>query len=236
MVTLSDILYAFALSMALNGCAGSASAAGSTGILRSISRRIAARSRCTLMPNAALIVAVLDLKHQRALLRQRAAHAVRGGIEPADALDIEIVLLRPVRRHGVVAVACARRIAARDRAVVLRVPPVLQPHQALRARQARAVAGREDIRIGGAALRVDDDAVLHLKACGCRERVVRLHAGADHDHVSDEQIALAGFQRDRAVELRRCLRHRRRQLELDAAMLMLGEDQSRRFPRRRRAP
>ena len=46
---------------------------------------------------------------------------MRRRIEPADALNVEIVLLRPVRRYGVVAVARARRVAARDRAVILRV-------------------------------------------------------------------------------------------------------------------
>ena len=64
------------------------------------------------------------------------------------------------------------------------------------------VAGGEDIRVGGAALRVDDDAVLHVEAGGGGERVVGLHAGADQNQIGHVQFAVAGFERDGAVELR----------------------------------
>ena len=52
-----------------------------------------------------------------------------------------------------------------------------------------------------------------------------LHAGADHDQVGNEHVAVAGFERDAAVELRRHLRDRCCELELDAVVLVFGEDQ-----------
>ena len=69
--------------------------------------------------------------------------------------------------------------------MVLGVTPVLQPHRALWRGEAGGVAGGEDVRIGGAALRVDDDAVLHVEARRGGERVVRLDAGADQDEIGD---------------------------------------------------
>ena len=92
-------------------------------------------------------------------------------------------MLRPERRRDVVGRVAAGGVAAGDRAVLLRVPPVLQPHRTVRSGKARAVAGREDRGIGGAAMVVDHDAVLHVEPGGLRERVVRHRAGADHDQV-----------------------------------------------------
>ena len=69
------------------------------------------------------------------------------GILHADALEILVELLRPERWHRAVAVAAARGVAARHRAVILRVTPVLQPHRSVGAAKARHVARGENRRI-----------------------------------------------------------------------------------------
>ena len=108
-------------------------------------------------------------------------------------------MLRPVRRHGVVGGVAAGGVAAGHRAVLLRVPPVLQPHRAVRAGEARAVAGGEDRGIGGAAAVVDEDAVLHGEPGGLRQRLVRHRAGADHDQVGGDASRRLGHHREPAV-------------------------------------
>ena len=237
MVTLSDILYAFALSMALNGCAGSASAAGSTGILRSISRRMAARSRCTLMPSAALISAVFDLEHQRALLRQRTAHACA----PRD---------RASRRPGYRDRIAPTRTTARCCSCRLR-----RRHCGPRPRRGPARAASSPAapgpaapgkRVQSPAAKISGSEVRHcasttmpsctVEACGFRERVVGLDAGADHDEIGDEQIAFAGFERDAAVELRASPARPRSTARTRRRGAGARRGSSRRFPRRRRAP
>ena len=120
------------------------------------------------------------------------------GVGPADALDIEVVLLAPVRRHGVVAVAAARGVAAGDRAVILRVPPVLQPHRRPAVRgEARGVAGREDVRDRRCG-------IARRRRCRPARRGPRLAPSASSGFTpvptstrsADVQFAVAGFQRD----------------------------------------
>ena len=53
----------------------------------------------------------------------------------------------------------------------------------VRAGMIRAVTGRIDVGIRGAAVLVDDDAVRALEARGLRELVRGRHADADHDDV-----------------------------------------------------
>ena len=140
---------------------------------------------------------VIDLPaHPRARLRDRPAHA----------LDVEIVLLRPERRHRVVGGVAAGRVASDRGAVLLRVPPVLQPHRTVGAGEARAVAGGEDRGLGGAAAVVDQDAVLQREPRRLRQRIVGHRAGADHDEIGGER--LAGLRHHREPAVRQALQAR----------------------------
>ena len=87
----------------------------------------------------------VKLEQQHRIRSERTAHARRRRqCLPSHALDVEVVLLRPERRRGVVGGVAAGGVAADDRAVFLRMTPVLEPHRAVGAGKARAVAGRED--------------------------------------------------------------------------------------------
>ena len=130
---------------------------------------------------------------------ERAAHArARLRNRPAHALDVHVVLLGPERGRDAVGDVAAGGIAAGDRAVLLRVAPVLQPHRSVRSGKARAVAGREDRRIGRAAVVVHDDAVLRGEARGLRQPIVGRGADPDHDEIGREQCRRFG-RRPRAA-------------------------------------
>src|SRR5258708_23239302 len=88
-----------------------------------------------------------DLAHTGAL----AAHLPIGLRRPrSHALNIEIELLRPERRHAAIFVGRARRIASCDPALVLGVAPVFPAHQPMRTREPHDVAACEAFRIGRA--------------------------------------------------------------------------------------
>src|SRR6202008_3903373 len=102
----------------------------------------------------------VELEQERGARAERPAHArARLRNWPGHALDAHVVLLRPERGRDLVDDIAAGGIAAGDRAVLLGMPPVLQPHRPLRSRTARTVAGREDRGIAGAAMVGDHDAV-----------------------------------------------------------------------------
>src|SRR5215472_8661256 len=71
--------------------------------------------------------AAVEIEAQHGVGADLPVHPRRLRQRPANALDIEIVLLGPERRRRVVDRFAARRIAARDRAMLLGVAPVLQP-------------------------------------------------------------------------------------------------------------
>jgi hypothetical protein len=61
------------------------------------------------------------------------------------------------------------------------MPPVLQPYRSARSGKARAVAGRENGRIAGSAMPIDNDAVAHREARLACEPIIRRDASAHHD-------------------------------------------------------
>src|SRR5262249_60279333 len=96
-------------------------------------------------------VNAVELEQERGVCAERPAYArTRLCNGPAHALDIHVMLLRPERGRDLVDDIAAGGIAAGDRAVLLGMPPVLQPHPPARSGKARAVAGREDRGIAGA--------------------------------------------------------------------------------------
>src|SRR5262249_27342709 len=106
----------------------------------------------------------VELEHEHGTRLERPAHArARMRDRPTHALDIHVVLLRPERGSDLVDDIATSGIATSDRAVLLGMAPVLQPHRSVRSGKARAVAGREDRRIAGAGMVIDDDAVLRGK-------------------------------------------------------------------------
>ena len=143
-------------------------------------------------------------------------HARAARRRPADALDVQVVLLRPERRDGRVALVRAGGVPSGDRALVLRVQPVLQADEPLRTGKAHAVAGGENRAVGRSALRVYDDAVVSREARGRRKRVVGFRSGADDDDVGDEALAGAGDRCDSAVPLRRRRQERRPDADVHA--------------------
>src|SRR5262249_2294154 len=145
-------------------------------------------------------VGAVELEQDGGARAERPAYArTRLCNGPAHALDIQVVLLRPERRRDLVDDIAAGGIATRDRAVLLGMPPVLQPHRPARSGKARAVAGREYRGIPGASMVLDHDAVLRGETRGLRQPIVGCDAGADHDEVGRDVVAAAGVDTEPAI-------------------------------------
>src|ERR1700730_15026394 len=145
-------------------------------------------------------VGAVELEQERGAHVERPAYA-RAWLcnGPAHALDIHVVLLRPERGRDLVHDIAAGGIASRDRAVLLGMPPVLQPHRPVRSGKERTVAGPEDRHIAGAAMVVDHDAVLRGETRDLRPPLVGRDPGADHDEVGCDGVAAAGVDAEPAI-------------------------------------
>src|SRR5262245_28208893 len=160
----------------------------------------------------------VELEQERGARSERPPHTgsrLRDG--PAHALDVHVVLLRPKRGHRIIGNIAAGGIAADDRAMLLRMAPVLQPYEPARSRKARAVAGREDRRIAGAALTIDNDAVLHGDTGLLRQPIVGRDPGPDDDEIGGNRAAALGI--DCQSSVRQLAQGRRRDADpqIDAA-------------------
>ena len=115
-------------------------------------------------------------------VRERAAkHAVDGGLDVAEHLELAIEELREEDRQLVVCLVRACELAAEVRALRVRVRPVLDPPHAARGRVRVPgdVADRVHVRERGAEPLVDDDSVLDVRAGVLRQLDVRHDADAD---------------------------------------------------------
>ena len=175
---------------------------GSTSTCRSMRRRAAARSRWALIPIAIREAAVPDGEEERMARRQRPPHPRCPLGRPTNALNVQVVLLRPERRHGRIGVGRPRGVPAGDGPVVLRVTPVLQPH---RARAGRGSAPHRRRR------RSPGPTSGTVRPQRCRRRfepgrfgeaVVGPHAGAHDDEVRSERVTTVGHHLNSSVRPR----------------------------------
>ena len=169
--------------------------------------------------------AVLDLEHQRALVRQRPAHLLRRRIGPADALDVEIVLLATSTTARCCSCRCRPRRCGRR--------PRRDPARAASSPAAPGPAGRGSA-CSRRRRRCRDRRCGTARRPRCRPAPSRPAAAASASsgltpvptttrsatYRSPSLVSSATLPSSCAVDLR----HRGRQLELDAVVLVLGED------------
>src|SRR6185503_3457361 len=111
-------------------------------------------------------------------------------------LQLQVVLIGPEPRHLRLRCRGPKQSGRRDFRLVDRIRHGLQAHALpmRRERMVRAVAGRDDVRIGRPCELVDDDAVQARKAGAARELDVGLDADADDRDVAGEFSAVAGLR------------------------------------------
>src|SRR5262245_6270046 len=122
-----------------------------------------------------------ELEQEQAITHAAVHAGARLRDRPTYTLDVHVMLLRPIRGDDVIGDIAAGGVASGDRAVLLGMPPVLQPYRSTRSGKARAVAGCENDRIAGSAMPIDNDAVAHREVRLAREPIIGRDAGAHHD-------------------------------------------------------
>ena len=115
-------------------------------------------------------------------------------------LQLQVVLVGPEPRHLGVRHGRAEQRRGGNLGLMNRVRHGFEPHAALEqgVRMVRAVAGREDVRIGRARELVDDDAVAAGQPGGGGELDVGHDADADDHDVARELSAVDGLDRSHA--------------------------------------